>query len=275
MTANTAHVTDRPAAAVAIRELSKRFGKKEVLCSLNLELPPRQITGLLGPSGCGKTTLVNQIVGLSRPSSGNATVLGERPGSTRLRPTLGFMPQSEALYQDLNAMENLIFFGALYGIPAKPLRQRAQSLLEAMKLTDTGHTQVARFSGGMKRRLSLAVALLHEPQLLVLDEPTVGLDPVLRLELWAEFRRLVRNGTTILVTTHVMDEATSCDSIIMLRDGQMIAQGSPANLIARTKTENLEQAFLALSAAADAQATTDAQPATVDTNTTRAGDDNA
>jgi ABC-2 type transport system ATP-binding protein len=252
MTANIASVTDKPAPAIVIRGLSKRFGKKEVLRSLSLELPLRQITGLLGPSGCGKTTLVNQIVGLGHPSCGSVEVLGEKPGSPRLRPTLGFMPQSEALYQDLSATENLFFFGSLYNIPTKLLRQRAQSLLETLKLTDTGRTQVARFSGGMKRRLSLAIALLHEPQLLVLDEPTVGLDPVLRLELWEEFRRLARAGVTILVTTHVMDEATSCDSIIMLRDGRMIAQGSPASLVARTKTENLEQAFLALSAAAGA-----------------------
>jgi ABC-2 type transport system ATP-binding protein len=247
-------VSERPGgqpAAVIINGLSKRFGKKEVLSSLNLELPRGQITGLLGPSGCGKTTLVNQIVGLSRPSAGNVSVFDEKPGSPRLRPTLGFMPQSEALYHDLSATENLFFFGALYGIPARPLRQRAQSLLEALKLTGTGQTLVSRFSGGMKRRLSLAVALLHEPQLLVLDEPTVGLDPVLRLELWAEFRRLAGAGATILVTTHVMDEAASCDVIIMLRDGRAIAQGSPASLIARTGSETLEQAFLAL---ANAQA---------------------
>ncbi|MDR0366314.1 MAG: ABC transporter ATP-binding protein, partial [Bifidobacteriaceae bacterium] len=198
-------------AAVRVDELSKRFGKKEVLRSLDLELPRQQITGLLGPSGCGKTTLVNQIVGLSRPSSGAVEVLGFKPGSSQLRPQVGFMPQSDALYQDLSATENLQFFGSLYGMAPKALKRRSQTLLEALKLADTGKTLVSRFSGGMKRRLSLAIALLHEPQLLVLDEPTVGLDPVLRLELWAEFRRLVSNGTTILVTTHVMDEAMSCD----------------------------------------------------------------
>jgi ABC-2 type transport system ATP-binding protein len=292
-------VSERPSqqtAAVITKGLSKRFAKKEVLRSLSLELPHGQITGLLGPSGCGKTTLVNQIVGLSRPSSGSVVVLGEKPGSSRLRPTLGFMPQSEALYQDLSATENLFFFGALYGIGAKPLGRRAQSLLEALMLADTGHTQVSRFSGGMKRRLSLAIALLHEPKLLVLDEPTVGLDPVLRLELWEEFRRLAGAGTTILVTTHVMDEAASCDVIIMLRDGRAIAQGSPASLIARTGTENLEQAFLALSGAqaADGRAAdgvpadgvpadgapadgvpADGVPASAQAASTKEGDDNA
>jgi ABC-2 type transport system ATP-binding protein len=232
--------------AVVAKDLSKRFGKKEVLRSLSLELARGQITGLLGPSGCGKTTLVNQIVGLARPSSGTIDVLGERPGSPRLRQALGFMPQSEALYQDLNARENLLFFGSLYGLSARRSKQRAQTLLETMHLTDTGRMLVSRFSGGMKRRLSLAIALLHEPQFLVLDEPTVGLDPVLRQELWAEFRRLADEGTTIFVTTHVMDEAAGCDSLVLLRAGQMIAQSSPTDLTARTKTENLEQAFLAL-----------------------------
>jgi ABC-2 type transport system ATP-binding protein len=198
----------------------------------------------LGPSGCGKTTLVNQIVGISKPTSGSVQILGKDSDDPRIRTQLGFMSQSEALYNDLSAQENLSFYGTLYGLRSRMLKERIQLVLEMMKLTDDRKKLVVKFSGGMKRRLSLAIALLHEPKLLVLDEPTVGLDPVHRKELWGEFHRLANSGTSLFITTHVMDEASSCDFIFMLRDGQILAQGCPSELITRTGSKNLEDVFL-------------------------------
>jgi ABC-2 type transport system ATP-binding protein len=233
-------------ALVRLKGIHKRFGQQEVLCGLDLDLPAGSITGLLGPSGCGKTTLVNIIVGAAAPTAGEVEVLGSRPSATRVRSKLGFMPQSEALYPDLTAAENLRFFGALYGMTAAEMSERIPVVLELVRLEDTGRKLVASFSGGMKRRLSLAIALLHRPQLLVLDEPTVGLDPEHRLELWRAFRELAAAGAGLLITTHVMDEAGSCDQIVMLRDGRILAQGVPQELMRQIGADTLEQAFLKL-----------------------------
>ncbi|MDR1183403.1 MAG: ABC transporter ATP-binding protein [Coriobacteriales bacterium] len=238
-----------PADLVSLVDIYKRFGKQEVLRGIDLRLSAGNITGLLGPSGCGKTTLVNIIVGMSQASGGTLEVLGERPPLRRARQRLGFMPQGEALYLDLTARENLRFFGALYKKSNRELDKAIPRVLALVRLEDTGRKTVANFSGGMKRRLSLAIALLHSPQLLVLDEPTVGLDPEHRLELWRAFRVLASNGACLLITTHVMDEASSCDEIVMLRDGRIIAQGSPLALMEQSGASNLETAFLAFESA--------------------------
>jgi ABC-2 type transport system ATP-binding protein len=230
--------------AVQLKAVSKRFGRQDVISDVSLTLPFGQIFGLLGPSGCGKTTLVNLIVGAHAPNSGSVEVLGGKQLS-KTKQDRGFMPQDEALYLDLTAQENLRFFGGLYGMTRKQLDQEIPRVLAAVHLQDQGRKLVASYSGGMKRRLSLAVALLSSPRLLVLDEPTVGLDPKHRLELWEVFRKLANNGSCLLVTTHVMDEAASCDQIIMMQNGRIIAQGSPANLIQQTNTASLEAAFLA------------------------------
>jgi len=229
---------------VVFRNVHKDFGRQAVIKGINLELRPGIITGLLGPSGCGKTTLINLIVGSLVASAGSITVLGKPAPPRSVRPEMGFMPQSEALYNDLTAKENLRFFGSLYGLTGKQLDEAIPRVLAQVHLEDQGKKVVASFSGGMKRRLSLAIALLHMPRLLILDEPTIGLDPLHRIELWRSFRELVKGGATMLITTHVMDEAALCDHIIMLHDGQIIAQGSACEIIAEAKTTTLEEAFL-------------------------------
>ena len=223
----------------------KRFGKQEVLSLIDLKLFSGQITGLLGPSGAGKTTIVNIIVGSYLPTAGTVRVLGETPPFKNARKQLGFMPQSEALYLDLTANQNLRFFGSLYGMSKSSLNQKIPEVLHLVRLGDEGRKLVADFSGGMKRRLSLAIALLHDPALLVLDEPTIGLDPKHRLELWRGFRERAASAAGLLITTHVMDEAAFCDRLLMVQDGRIIADDSPEKLIQATNTQTLEEAFLA------------------------------
>ena len=220
--------------------------RKTVLDGVDFEVPRGQIVCLLGPSGCGKTTMVDLIIGNTIPVAGSVTVLGEQAPYPHARKKVGYMPQDEALYDDITAEENLRFFGAMVGLSGAHLSDRMTELLQFAKLEDDRKKLVSHYSGGMKRRLSLAVAMLHEPELLVLDEPTVGLDPAHRRVIWDEFDRLAAEGTTILVTTHIMDEAARCHRIVMLQNGRIIAQGSPADILAQTGTSDLESAFLAL-----------------------------
>jgi len=237
-------VTQSAEPLVKLENVHKRFGKQEVLKGIDLELRAGLITGLLGPSGCGKTTLINLIVGSLVATSGKITVLGKPAPPRSVRSEMGFMPQSEALYNDLTAKENLRFFGALYGLSGKQLEVAIPKVLGQVHLEDQGKKVVSSFSGGMKRRLSLAIALLHSPRLLILDEPTIGLDPLHRIELWRSFNELAEGGVTMLITTHVMDEAALCDHIIMLHDGQIIAQGTADGIIAKAQATTLEEAFL-------------------------------
>ena len=220
--------------------------RKTVLDGIDFEVPRGQIVCLLGPSGCGKTTMVDLIIGNTIPVAGSVTVLGEQAPYPHARKKVGYMPQDEALYDDITAEENLRFFGAMVGLSGAHLSDRMTELLQFAKLEDDRKHLVTHYSGGMKRRLSLAVAMLHEPELLVLDEPTVGLDPAHRRVIWDEFDRLAAEGTTILVTTHIMDEAARCHRIVMLQNGRIIAQGSPEDILAQTGTSDLESAFLAL-----------------------------
>lgn len=238
-------MADPSAPLVSLDDTCVSYGKTEVLHDFNLNLPPGQLTGLVGPSGHGKTTLVNVIVGALRAKSGHVNVLGEAAPPRKVRDQIGFMPQSEALYADLTGAENLRFFGALYGMPESLITKRIPEVLDQVWLEDTGRKTVAEFSGGMQRRLSLAVALLHQPRLLILDEPTVGLDPVHRVALWSMFRRLADDGATFLITTHVMEEAANCDRLVMIWNGRKLAEGSPAELVAQAGTKDLEAAFLA------------------------------
>ncbi len=228
--------------AVVVRDLNVVRGGAPVIRGLSVDVPAGRITGLLGPSGCGKSTLMRSIVGVQRVVSGEVTVLGLPGGSPALRPKVGYVTQAPSVYADLTVRENLDHFARLLGVP----KTAAGRALEAVDLGERGGQLVGRMSGGQRTRVSLAVALLGDPPLLVLDEPTVGLDPVLRRDLWAMFRRLAEQGTTVLVSSHVMDEAAECDLLLLMRDGALVATDTPAALRRRTGTEDLGEAFLRL-----------------------------
>lgn len=229
---------------VSIQHISKEFGKQQVLKDISLDIHEGEIFGLLGPSGAGKTTLVKQLVGLDLPTSGETFLFQEKMPSLQLMERVGYMAQSDALYGELSAKENLQFFAALYGLKGKKQQQRMNDVMEIVQLTNHINKLVSNYSGGMKRRLSLAISLLHEPDILILDEPTVGIDPVLRKNIWEAFYDLKKKGTTIIVTTHVMDEAEKCDRLGLMRDGRLIAIGTPIELKDKTNTATIEDAFL-------------------------------
>jgi len=235
---------------IRLTRVGKTFGDRGVVRDVSLEVPPASICGLLGPSGAGKTTVVKMIAGIETPTSGLVEVLGERMPKLSLQPRIGYMAQSDALYSDLSAGENLDFFASLYALRGPRKAARIAAVLELVGLASDRGKRVSRFSGGMKRRLSLAVALLHEPAVLILDEPTVGIDPLLRRDIWAELERIRAGGTAILVTTHVMDEAEHCGALALMRNGALIASGSPAALKSATGSATIEDAFLAYGRAA-------------------------
>ncbi|WP_182883862.1 ABC transporter ATP-binding protein [Microbispora sp. H10949] len=230
------------APAVAVRGLRVSRGRAEVLHGLTFEVPRGQVTGLLGPSGCGKTTLMRAVVGVQVVSGGEVTVLGEPAGSAGLRRRIGYSTQSPAVYRDLTVLENLRYFAAVLGAP----KDDPERVLAEVGLADAAHQLGATLSGGQLNRAGLAVAMLGRPELLVLDEPTVGLDPVLRQELWALFHRLAERGATLLVSSHVMDEAARCERLVVLRQGEILADDTPDGLRGRTRTSDLEKAFLRL-----------------------------
>jgi ABC-2 type transport system ATP-binding protein len=229
---------------IHVSNVSKSFGKHDVLQDISLSVTKNEIYGLLGPSGAGKTTLVKMIAGIETPTSGKITVLDTVMPSLQIMTRIGFMAQSDALYSELSGKENLEFFASIYGLKGAKQKERIEETASLVNLTDFLKKPVNQYSGGMKRRLSLAAALLHEPEILILDEPTVGIDPVLRQSVWNELYKLSKNGTTILVTTHVMDEAEKCGQLGMIRDGRLIASGSPQQLKETTSSETIEDAFL-------------------------------
>ncbi|MDY7102407.1 MAG: ABC transporter ATP-binding protein [Actinomycetota bacterium] len=228
--------------SVEVRELEVVRGDRQVLPSIDLAVAPGELVGLIGPSGSGKSTLMRAIVGVQVVRSGSVTVLGVDAGSAEARARVGYVTQAPSVYGDLTVRENLRFFAAVVGAP----EDRVAEIVSTVRLDDHIDDLVGRLSGGQQSRASLAAALLGEPELLVLDEPTVGLDPVVRDELWALFRRLCEEGVTLLVSSHVMDEADRCDRVLLLRDGVVLADGSPAALRARTGADDLEGAFLRL-----------------------------
>jgi ABC-2 type transport system ATP-binding protein len=239
--------------AIEARGLRKSFGEIHAVDGIDLALAPGAIYGLLGPNGSGKTTLIRLLVGLARPSAGDARVLGVAMPSRPNLERIGYMTQSEGLYPELSVWENISFFATLYG-----RRSRAQ-LLDVLRLVELGDrlgSPVLELSGGMRRRLSLACALVHDPAVLFLDEPTVGVDPALRVQFWEHFRTLARSGRTLLVASHVMDEADRCDELLFIRDGRVLARGSGAELRRQAGTDDLEEAFLRFAGVASPQGTT-------------------
>jgi ABC-2 type transport system ATP-binding protein len=199
---------------------------------------------LIGPNGSGKTTLMRILVGISRPSSGTAAVLGRVMPDRETAKVIGYMTQAEALYQDLTVEENLQFFGRVYGGSGAALSQRVDEVLELVDLIPRRKSLVEELSGGMRRRVSLACALVHQPRLLILDEPTVGVDPELRIQFWDYFERLTRTGTSLLVSTHHLDEAWRCHRLGLLRAGELLIEGAPEALRAEAKADTLEDTFL-------------------------------
>jgi ABC-2 type transport system ATP-binding protein len=230
------------APAVVVDGLRVIRGSHEVLPGISLSVPRGQVVGLLGPSGGGKTTLLRSIVGVQVVAGGTVTVLGEPAGSPGLRSRVGYVTQQPSVYGDLTVRANLTYFAALVGTP----RGAVERTIETVDLTVEADVRVDRLSGGQCSRVSLGAALVGSPELLVLDEPTVGLDPVLRRDLWAMFHRLANDGSTLLVSSHVMDEATRCDRLLLLREGHLLADDTPDGLLARTGAPDVERAFLAL-----------------------------
>ena len=217
-------------------------GGRRVLHGLSARLEAGRVTGLLGPSGCGKTTLIRSIVGVQRLAAGSVRVLGLPAGTPALRRRVAYVTQAPSVYADLTVRENLRYFAAVLGAPP----ERIGRALAAVDLTEAGQQLTGTLSGGQRSRVSLAAALLGEPELLVLDEPTVGLDPVLRRDLWTLFHRLADDGATLLVSSHVMDEAARCDRLLLMREGRLVADTTPDDLRERTGEQEMESAFLRL-----------------------------
>jgi len=232
--------------AVEAKNLCKNYGTFTALDNLNLSVPKGVTYGLLGPNGAGKTTAVRIICGIAKQTSGEARIFGNKVGKSVSRD-IGYMPQELALYLDLSVAENIELYGRLNGIEGALLRERTETLLELVGLSDRKGDMVSELSGGMRRKASLVCALVHNPRALILDEPTVGVDPTLRAALWEHFKGINRSGSTIVITTHYMDEATRCDLVGFIHNGKMIAEGAPEEILKSTGCQSMEEAFIALS----------------------------
>lgn len=228
--------------AIRATDLVKVFGDIRAVDGISFELQPGRIYGMLGPNGSGKTTLIRLITGLAKATSGAAEVLGVPMPSRKNLARIGYMTQSDGIYPTLSVFDNARFFAAAYGVRD---REKIMAALSVVELADRARQAAMNLSGGQRRRLSLACALTHEPAVLFLDEPTVGVDPLLRVQFWSHFRALADAGTTIVVSSHVMDEADRCDELLFMRSGVVIARGTSAELRERAGTADLEQAFLA------------------------------
>jgi len=228
--------------AVDVVNVLKSFGTMRALDGVTLRVKTGEVYGLLGPNGAGKTTLIRAIVGLVAPESGTVTVLGRRMPNLDILGSVGYMTQAAALYPDITVEENLRFFAAISGADGN-----VDEVLRVVELEPRRNSVVATLSGGMRQRCSLACALVHRPRLLLLDEPTVGVDPQLRVQFWEHFRQMAAAGTTIVVSSHVMDEAERCQRLGLIRFGKLLAEGSPNEVRASAGTNNLEEAFLKLS----------------------------
>ena len=237
-------MSDTTKPAIETHDLHKDFGEIRAVDGIDLSFPAGRIYGLLGPNGSGKTTLIRLMAGLAVATSGTVSVLGTRMPSRPLLARIGYMTQSDGLYSELSVWENLSFFAAMSGQRDKAAMAE---ILDVVELGDRRNTPILELSGGMRRRLSLACALVHRPAVVFLDEPTVGVDPVLRYQLWEHFRRLATAGTTLVVSSHVMDEGDRCDELVLIRAGRVLTSGSGAEIRRQAGTSDLESSFLKLS----------------------------
>ena len=228
---------------VSLTHVSKAFKKQQVLKDVDLQIENNEIFGMIGPSGAGKTTLIRLIIGAIAADEGSIKIGNISIPSLDALNIIGYMPQNDALYGDLSGYDNLMFFGRMYGIKEAKLKEKAHEVLRLVDLESDSDKKAGLYSGGMKKRLSLAVALLAEPELLILDEPTVGVDPILRRKIWEQFRELKAQGKTIIITTHVMDEAELCDRVALIYNGGVIACDTVEALLSRTKNRSLEELF--------------------------------
>jgi ABC-2 type transport system ATP-binding protein len=233
--------------AIKIQNVTVTLGKGfAALRNVSVDLPAGKIVGFIGPSGAGKTTLIRSIVGRQKLHQGKITVLDMPAGSAKLRQQLSYMTQEPSVYTDLTVRENLVYFATVFGVPKRDVKKVVDDILQTVELTPQANQLVEDVSGGQKQRVSLAISLIGYPKLMVLDEPTVGLDPVLRDQLWKLFRKLAEQGTTLVISSHVMDEAEHCDDLLLIRDGKILAHATPADICKQTSTKTVEQAFLKL-----------------------------
>ena len=231
---------------IKIENISKSYKNQKVLKEISFNVQKGEIFGLLGPSGAGKTTLIRLIMGMEKSDDGQIILLDKKVPDKKVIESIGYTSQADALYTDLSAEENMMFYCRLYKIPKKERNDRIEECLSVVNLNKDKKKIVNNFSGGMKRRLSLAISLIHNPKILVLDEPTVGMDPLLRKQIWQELYRLKENGVTIIITTHVMDEAAYCDKLALIRNGRCISVGEPKKIIEENECNTLEEVFLKL-----------------------------
>lgn len=232
--------------AIHLQNVCVELGGKRVLQNITVDLPAGRIVGFIGPSGAGKTTLIRAIVGRQKLLSGNITIAGLSAGTAELRKQVSYMTQEISVYGDLTVTENLRYFATMAGLRKNDAAAAVAKTLSAVDMHAQARQLAGSLSGGQKQRLSLAVALLGEPRYMVLDEPTVGLDPVLRESLWQLFARLAKSGTTVIISSHVMDEAARCDDLLLIREAKLLAHGSPHALCAQTRSQTVEESFLKL-----------------------------
>ncbi|SHI73083.1 ABC-2 type transport system ATP-binding protein [Clostridium cavendishii DSM 21758] len=229
---------------VEVSNVTKKYSKVIILNNISLTVNEGEIIGLIGPSGSGKTTLVKSIMGMEKIENGEIYVLGEQIPNIKILNSMGYMAQSDALYEELTGRENIEFFAKLFRLSKKEIKNRVEYTSKLVNLEDDLSKRVSNYSGGMKRRLSLAIALVQDPKLLILDEPTVGIDPKLRFSIWKELKTLKEQGKTIIITTHVIDEAEKCDKLVLIRDGVIIATGSVDELKKKFKVNTVEEIFI-------------------------------
>lgn len=229
---------------VKVKNITKEVSKIKILDNVSFEIEEGEILGLIGPSGSGKSTFIKSIIGMEKITSGEVFILGNKIPNRNILQSIGYMAQSDALYEDLTGKENLEFFAEIFSINKYEINKRIEYVSNLVNMQNDLNKKVKYYSGGMKRRLSLAISLIQDPKILILDEPTVGIDPKLRLSIWNELNKLKLNGKSIIITTHVMDEAQRCDKLALIRNGKIIANGTPSKLKDEFKVGTIEDIFL-------------------------------